>query len=124
MQPLDMGREFDPNNLSAGDVFRAVGPLVAFFVAIIVAASFGPAYVVGVIVISVLLVIYSVWSMPKKDLEAIVEADQRFNDKIKNLPILGPILYPLWRLLDWTHSLFTVAMIILLVYLAIHWATG
>ncbi len=119
-----MGREFDPNNLSAGDVFRAVGPLAAFFVAIIVAASFGPAYVLAVIAIFVGFVIYSVWSMPKKDLEAIVEADQRANDKIKNLPVLGPILYPLWRLLDWAHTLFAVAMIILLVYVAINWASG
>ena len=120
----DMAREFDPNNLSGGDVFRAIAPVVGFIVALIVAASFGPAYVAGVIVISVGLVIYSVRSMPKKDLQAIVKADQRINDRIKNLPVLGPILYPLWRVLGWAHNLFTLAIIILLLYLALNWATG
>lgn len=112
-----MTQDFDPNNLSGGDVFRMIAPLIAFVAALIVAASFGSAYVIAVIVISIGLVIYSAYSMPKKDVEAIAEARQRTNDKIKNLPVFGPILYPLWRILDWASSLFTLAMMILLLYL-------
>ncbi len=114
-----MGREIDPKNLSGGDVLRIVAPLIGLIVAIVVVGRFAPSYFWVLMVAVIGYVIYTVQTLPKKDLEAIAKAEQDTNDKIRNLPLLGPILYPLWRVFGWAHGVIGVATILLVVYFAL-----
>ncbi len=114
-----MAREFDPNNLSAGDVFRAIAPLVVVIAAIVLVGRYAPDYV-GLVIIAIIgFVFYWIFTLPKKDVEAIAEADRRLDSKIQNLPIVGPVAGPLWRILKWLGSILTTVILIWLVYWAI-----
>lgn len=112
-----MARDFDPNNLSVGDVARVLGPLVGAIIALIVVGKYAPQYLWVLFVAFFVLITYSVRSIPEESLEAMEDQRQRTNDKIKNLPYLGPIIYPLWRVFGWLHGLMSIAMLLLMVYL-------
>ncbi|MGB5630185.1 MAG: hypothetical protein WBM57_12495 [Woeseiaceae bacterium] len=96
-----MAKEFDPNNLTAGDVVRAVAPMVAAILAIYLVHKFAPDFVGIAFVALIGLVFYFIFTMPKKDLEAIGKADKELGDKIGDIPIVGPVAKPLWQVFDW-----------------------
>ena len=112
-----MARDFDPNNLSGGDVARALGPLIVGIVAFVVVGKYAPQFLWVLLVAFLVFVFYSVRSIPKKNLEAIADRRRLTNEKIKNLPYLGPIIYPLWRVLGWLSGLISIAMLPLIIYL-------
>lgn len=112
-----MARKIDPNNLSGGDVARILGPLIGAIIAFIVVTMYAPQFLWVLIVALIALIVYSVRSMPKESLKAIAERRQRTNEKIKNLPYLGPIIYPLWRVFGWLSESIGIAMLILMIYL-------
>jgi len=112
-----MARDIDPKNLSGGDVARILAPLVGFLVVLIVVGKYAPQLLWVLFAAMFVAIMFSVRSIPKKNLEAIAESRQKTNDKIKNLPVLGAILYPLWRVFGWLSELFSVAMILLIIYL-------
>jgi hypothetical protein len=116
-----MGRQVDPNNLSGGDVLRILAPLAGFLVALIIAGQVGAKYVWIVITLGAAFVLYIVCTLPKEAVQAITEAEQRTNDKIRDLPVVGPLLYPLWRVLGWAHALFGIATILVVLYFAYSW---
>lgn len=116
-----MRRQVDPNNLSGGDVLRVLAPLAGFLVALIIAGQFGAKYVWVVIALGAAFVLYIVFTLPKEAVQAITEAEQRTNDKIRDLPVVGPLLYPLWRVLGWTHTLLGIATIIVVLYFVYSW---
>jgi len=112
-----MARDIDPKNLTGGDVARILAPLVGFLVALIVVGKYAPQFLWVLFAAMFVAIMISVRSIPKKNLEAFAESRQRTNDKIKNLPVLGPIVYPLCRVFGWLSELFSVAMILLVIYL-------
>jgi carbon starvation protein CstA len=112
-----MSREFDPNNLSVGDVARVLGPLVGVIIAVVAVGKYAPQYLWVLFAALFVLVMYSVRSMPKESLEAMEDQRQRTHDKIKNLPYLGPVIYPLWRVFSWLNGLIGIAMLLLMIYL-------
>lgn len=114
-----MAREFDPNNLSASDVLRAIGPLVVVIATIVLVIRYAPDFVWLVIVGIVGFAFYWVFTLPKKDVEAIAEADRRLDSKIHDLPIVGPVAGPLCRVLNWLGSIFSAVMLVFVVYWAI-----
>ena len=111
-----MAREIDPNNLSGRDVARILAPTIGFVVAFVAVGRYAPQFIWVLFAALFVFMLFSVRSIPKKNLEVIAESQQRTNEKIKNLPVLGPIIYPLWRVLGWLSGLFTAATITLLVY--------
>ena len=116
---VNVAREFDPNNLSAGDVLRAIAPLVVVIAIIVFVGRYAPDYGGLAIVAIIGFVFFWVFTLPKKDVSAIAEAQRRLDTKIQNLPIVGPIAGPLWRILTWLGSILSALILIWLVYWAI-----
>lgn len=113
-----MTREFDPNNLSAGDVVRAIAPLVAVIAIIVLVGRYAPDYVGLAIFAIVGFVFFWFLTLPKKDVAAMAEAERRVDSKIQNLPVIGPVAGPLWRVFNWLGSLLGAVMLIFLAYWA------
>ena len=114
-----MARDFDPNNLSAGDVFRAVVPTIAVIAVLVLVGRFAPNYVWLLIILLVGGVYVYVTRLPKKDIVAITEREQELENKIGNVPLVGPIAKPAWRLLNWLAVIFGAIMLILFVLTSI-----
>ena len=108
-----MAREFDPNNLSAGDVLRILAPTVAVIAVVVLVGRFAPDYVWLLFVLTSVGAYLYVSRLPKKDLAAMVEQDQKFENKIGSLPVIGRIAKPAWRLLNWLVVVFSTIMLIL-----------
>jgi len=95
-----MAKEFDPNNLTAGDVARAVAPTIAAILAIYLVHKIAPDFV-GIAVIALIgLFFYFIFTIPKKDMKAIGKTDQELGDKLGSIPVVGPIAKPLRRVFD------------------------
>ncbi len=114
-----MAREIDPNNLSVGDVLRIVAPTIAVIAALILVGKFAPDYVWLLIVLLVGGVYVYVSRLPKKDLATIAEREQKFENKIGAIPVVGPIAKPAWRLLNWLAVILGAVMLILFVLASI-----
>jgi len=114
-----VAREFDPNNLSAGDVLRAIGPLVVVIAIIVLVGRYAPDYVGLAIAAIIGFVFFWIFTLPKKDVAAIAEAERKLDSKIENLPVVGPVAGPLWRVFNWLGSILGAVMLIWLVYWAI-----
>lgn len=115
-----MARDFDPNNLTARDVFWAFAPIIAAIGAIFFVNMFLPDFVGLAIVALVVLLILGIRTIPKKDLEAAAEGQRRLDEKINAVPIVGPALGILLQTLDWLGSIFAVVIFAWLVY----WGVG
>jgi uncharacterized membrane protein YfcA len=115
-----MARKFDPNNLTAGDVFGAVAPTIAAIGAIVLVNKYFPDFVGLAVVALIVLVMFVIWTMPKKDLDTIAEAEHRQNEKIKAVRVVGPVLGVLRQVFGWLSTIIGVIMFIWLVY----WAVG
>ena len=113
---MTIRKEFDPNNLSAGDVARGLAAPIGIIVALIVVGKYAPRFIWLLVVGIPVCVYFYISRMPKEDLRAIADAEHRANEKIRNLPIVGPILYPLLRVLDWAHSVFIIVFLLLLAF--------
>ncbi|MDH5501466.1 MAG: hypothetical protein OEY72_10250 [Gammaproteobacteria bacterium] len=114
-----MAREIDPNNLSAGDVLRVVAPTIAVVAVFILVGKFAPDYVWLLIALLVGGIYVYVSRLPKKDLAAIAEREQHFENKIGAIPVVGPIAKPAWRLLNWLAVILGAVMLVLIVVVSI-----
>jgi len=110
-----MAGDFDPNNLSAGDVFRAIAPTVALVVALVLVGKFAPKFIWLFIVLLGGGIYVYVAKLPKKDLAAIAEKEQELEGKIGKIPVVGWIAKPAWRLLNWIGVILGAIMIIVFV---------
>ena len=115
-----MAREFNPNNLTAGDVFKAVAPIIAAIGAIYLINKYFPDFVGLAVVAVVVLVMFVVLTMPTNDLDAIAEAEHKQNEKIRAVPVVGPALAFLRQAFERLSTIITVVMFIWLIY----WAVG
>ena len=114
-----MARQFDRNNLTVGDVFRAIAPLIAVIGAVYLVNRHFPEFV-GLTVVSLIgLLIFGLWTLPRKDLHAMAEFENRRNEKIKAVPIVGPALNILRQALDWVSMTIGVIMLVGLAYWAV-----
>jgi len=114
-----MVKEFDPDNLTAGDIVRAVAPTILAILAIYLVQKFAPNFLGIAVVILIALVLYVIFTMPKKDVESIGKADRELNDNIGKIPVIGPLAKPLWRVIVWLSAIVSLITIILLVFGAI-----
>ena len=110
-----MARDFDPNNLSAGDVLRAVAPTIIAIAVLLLVGRFAPDYVWLLIVFIVVGVYVWVSKLPKKDLAAIAEKERELEDKIESIPVVGPVAKPAWRLLNWLAIVLGAIMLIVFI---------
>lgn len=115
-----MARKFDPNNLTAGDVFRAITPFVAAIGVIYLVNKHFPNLVGLVVVALITLVFFGIWSLPRKDVVAMTGIERKRNEKIKAVPLIGPALAILRQALDWLSMIIALIMLVGLVY----WAVG
>ena len=115
-----MAWEYDPDNLTAGDVLKMVAPTIAAFVSIYFVNKYFPDFVDLAAFALIALVIFGILRMPKKDLEKIAEAEQRQSEKVKAVPVVGPALGVLKQAFDWIHTIFGIILFIWLIY----WAVG
>lgn len=114
-----MSREIDPKNLSFGDVVRAIAPLVIVITIFVIVGRYAPDYFLLAVVAIIGFGFYWIYTLPKKDIEAIVEADRKVDSKIQKFPIIGPVAGPVWRAFNWLMSILSVVLLIWLIYLAI-----
>ena len=110
-----MARDFDPINLSAGDVFRAIAPTVAVIAAFILVGRFAPDFIWLFIVLLTVGIYVFIVKLPKKDLAAIAEKEQELEDKIGRIPVVGRIAKPAWRLFNWIGAILGAIMLIVLI---------
>ncbi len=116
---VSMSREFDPNNLTFGDVLRAIVPLVAVIAIISLVGQYAPDYVLLVVVAIVGFIFYWIFTLPKKDVEAIAEADRKLENRIQNIPIIGPVAGAVFRIFNWLGLILGAVTVVWLVYSAI-----
>ena len=115
-----MARDFDPNNLTARDVFWAFAPIIAAIGAIFLVQRFFPDFVGLAIVSLVVLFVLGLRTIPKEGLEAAADGQRRLDEKIKAVPIVGPALGAVLQILEWLSWVFAVVTFAWLVY----WAVG
>jgi ABC-type branched-subunit amino acid transport system permease subunit len=111
-----MARNFDPSNLSAGDVLRAVTPAIVAIAVLILVGRFAPDYLWLVIVFIVVGVYVWVSNLPKKDLAAVAEKERELEDKIRGIPVVGRVAKPAWRLLSWLALVLGAIMVIVFIW--------
>lgn len=114
-----MARDFNPNNLSAGDVLRILASSIALIfvllIAVLFVSRFAPDFTrlfIGLLGIGVFVVITR---LPKKDLAAISEKEHELEEKIGRIPIIGSVAKPAWRSFNWLTVILGVIVLILLV---------
>ena len=114
-----MARDFDPKNLSAGDVLRAIGPLVAFLAALVLVGRFAPDYIWLLIVGIGVFVYFYVTTLPKENIAAMVDKEREINEKIDKIPVVGRIVGPLWRALNWLGAIVGSIFLVWFIYVSI-----
>ncbi len=115
-----MARDFDPDNLTAGDVFKTVAPIFGVIGVLYLINKYFPDFVGLVVVALIVLVMVYVWTLPRKDLRAMAEADRKTDERIEGVAVVGPGLRLLRQAFDWLSTIVGAIMFIWLVY----WAIG
>ena len=110
-----MALHLDPNNLTAGDVVRVVGPLALGLATLFLVGYFASDFVWLVILAFVVIFVVGWARIPREDKISMVKKELELEQKIDNIPIVGRPARYLWKILSWVAGFIGIFYLVLLV---------